>query len=148
MRAILQPILAEALARLSEWPDSEAVNNLALKLAEHHDTAKASGTLAEFKSACQDHPIAKIILEDPYVRRAFDKPRGYAGDAVMLDFIYKPGQVNASPLGCHTCRDDRASECTEHNLEEGLPRAQNSSCHGEKANSPSLFRRKRTHAGD
>jgi hypothetical protein len=99
MRAILQPILAEALARLSERPDSEAVNNLALKLAEHHDTAKASGTLAEFKSACQDHPIAKIILEDPYVRRAFDKPRGYAGDAVMLDFIYKPGPVNASPLG-------------------------------------------------
>ena len=102
MREILEPILTEAFVRLSERSDREAINYLALKLAEHHDTAKVSGMLAEFKSACQDHPIAKIVLEDPedpYVRRAFDKPRGYAGDAIMLDFIYKPGPVSASLLG-------------------------------------------------
>lgn len=34
------------------------------------------------------HPIAGPVLRDPFVRRAAEKPRGYAGDAVLLDFIY------------------------------------------------------------
>ena len=33
------------------------------------------------------------FLDDPYTRRGFEKPRGYAGDAVLLDFIY-----GAAPL--------------------------------------------------
>jgi extracellular factor (EF) 3-hydroxypalmitic acid methyl ester biosynthesis protein len=39
-------------------------------------------------SACRRHPLHKLLLEDPYTRRAFEKPRGYAGDAVMLDYVY------------------------------------------------------------
>ncbi|MEO8362008.1 MAG: hypothetical protein ABI672_18405, partial [Vicinamibacteria bacterium] len=50
----------------------------------------ASGPLwwAELKNA-QRHPLLKRLHEDPYQRRAFQKPRGYAGDAVMLDMIYE-----------------------------------------------------------
>jgi extracellular factor (EF) 3-hydroxypalmitic acid methyl ester biosynthesis protein len=33
-------------------------------------------------------PLASILKEDPLTRRAYEKPRGYAGDAVMMDFIY------------------------------------------------------------
>src|SRR5262245_35885831 len=32
--------------------------------------------------------LASILDEDPMTRRAHEKPRGYAGDAVMMDFIY------------------------------------------------------------
>jgi len=32
-------------------------------------------------------------LQDLFVRRAFTKPRGYAGDAVLLDFIYQHESV-------------------------------------------------------
>ena len=35
-----------------------------------------------------NHPLRDLIHEDPMTRRSFDKPRGYAGDAVLLDFIY------------------------------------------------------------
>ncbi len=37
---------------------------------------------------CRQHPLREIIHTDPFTRRAFDKPRGYAGDAKLLDFIY------------------------------------------------------------
>jgi extracellular factor (EF) 3-hydroxypalmitic acid methyl ester biosynthesis protein len=34
------------------------------------------------------HPIRTVVHEDPMTRRVFSKPRGYPGDAVMLDYIY------------------------------------------------------------
>ena len=37
------------------------------------------------------HPLLAQLHEEPYTRRAFEKPRGYAGDAVMLDFVYRHG---------------------------------------------------------
>ena len=40
-------------------------------------------------------PIFALCQEDPYTRRAFEKPRGYAGDAVMLDF-FRPRAVEGS----------------------------------------------------
>ena len=43
-------------------------------------------------SACMDsirqHPVSEFIKQDPFVRRAAEKPRGYPGDAVMIDYIY------------------------------------------------------------
>ena len=34
------------------------------------------------------HPIKEIIDSDPITHRSFHKPRGYPGDAVLLDMIY------------------------------------------------------------
>ncbi len=34
------------------------------------------------------HPLMDLLLQDPFTRRAFTKPRGYPGDAVTFDFIY------------------------------------------------------------
>jgi len=34
------------------------------------------------------HRVLDIVREDPFIGRSYAKPRGYAGDAVMLDFIY------------------------------------------------------------
>lgn len=34
------------------------------------------------------HPVTRYLHADPMTHRAFSKPRGYAGDAVMMDFIY------------------------------------------------------------
>ena len=36
-----------------------------------------------------NHPLRKIIHRDPRTSRSFEKPRGYAGDAVLLDYIYQ-----------------------------------------------------------
>jgi len=34
------------------------------------------------------HPLRALLHQDPFTLRAFTKPRGYAGDAPLLDFIY------------------------------------------------------------
>ena len=42
------------------------------------------------------HPLGELLHRDPFTRRGFDKPRGYAGDAVLIDYLYAtapPGQL-------------------------------------------------------
>ncbi len=41
-----------------------------------------------FASHALAHPIREYMHADPFTFRAFSKPRGYAGDAVMMDYIY------------------------------------------------------------
>lgn len=49
----------------------------------------------------RQHPLIDLIHEEPFTARAFRKPRGYAGDAPMLDLVYGEGAVPAglTPLG-------------------------------------------------
>lgn len=37
---------------------------------------------------CRQHSVKQIIHADPFTHRAFYKPRGYAGDAELMDYIY------------------------------------------------------------
>jgi extracellular factor (EF) 3-hydroxypalmitic acid methyl ester biosynthesis protein len=47
--------------------------------------------------------LLSVVHQDPFTHRAFTKPRGYAGDAVMMDFIYSQEEnwqnPEASELG-------------------------------------------------
>jgi len=36
----------------------------------------------------REHPLCKLLHEEPFTRRAFEKPRGYPGDAALLDDLY------------------------------------------------------------
>lgn len=59
---------------------------------------------ADVDSHVRTHPILPVSHENPFVHRCFTKPRGYAGDAVMLDFIYRhaanqPLAQQATPRG-------------------------------------------------
>lgn len=65
-----------------------SIDTLIQSLAQYRDLAKAEGSIDTFKNICQSHALHQILLEDPYTHRVFHKPRGYAGDAVMLDFMY------------------------------------------------------------
>lgn len=63
-----------------------------------------SSVWAELIPLVQNHLVSARFLEDPFTRWSFEKPRGYSGDAQLLDFIYGhasvAGLVNkASPLG-------------------------------------------------
>src|SRR4029079_5690378 len=48
-------------------------------------------SVEQWRALCQavaSHPFRTTLHEDPHVLRASKKPRGYAGDAVLLDYIY------------------------------------------------------------
>jgi extracellular factor (EF) 3-hydroxypalmitic acid methyl ester biosynthesis protein len=45
------------------------------------------------------HRVREVVHLDPLTKRAFSRPRGYAGDAVMMDYIYgrPPAELLHSP---------------------------------------------------
>jgi len=57
------------------------------KLTQLYNTANISD-LDNIRTIARNHPIFMLCQQDPYTNRAFTKPRGYAGDAVMLDYVY------------------------------------------------------------
>ncbi len=64
-----------------------AIDKLCIKLNQALASGWSNNELAEI---CGQHRLASALMLDPYTARATNKPRGYAGDAVMLDFIYRP----------------------------------------------------------
>jgi hypothetical protein len=43
---------------------------------------------APLRESLRAHPLHAMLMEDPSSARAFSKPRGYAGDAELIDFYY------------------------------------------------------------
>jgi SAM-dependent methyltransferase len=48
------------------------------------DAASWPQTIAQLRR----HPLFQQLMADPYLARCVNKPRGYAGDAVLIDMIY------------------------------------------------------------
>ena len=67
------------------------------------DRMRYSSTAADWqlqRKRVLEHGLLAVIHEDPMTRRSFEKPRGYAGDAVLLDYIYGLSQpTQASDVG-------------------------------------------------
>lgn len=59
--------------------------------------------------AREDRRIGAFVYQDPFTYRAFCKPRGYAGDALMMDYVYdihggREVIAQASAIGAGICR--------------------------------------------
>ena len=44
---------------------------------------------SEFQDYCFNHPIAEVLSEEPTVKQSLTKPRGYSGDADLIDYLYR-----------------------------------------------------------
>jgi SAM-dependent methyltransferase len=79
-----------------EMVDSGNVPSGMDRLLAYLRALRASHASTDWRELCRRvraAPIAKICLEDPFTRHARDKPRGYAGDATLLDFLYREPEL-------------------------------------------------------
>jgi hypothetical protein len=63
----------------------------------HLQTQSAPPVWQQFaRTGWQAHALRGLLHQDPFTRRAYEKPRGYAGDAVLLDYLYGVKPIRAS----------------------------------------------------
>src|SRR5688500_6773533 len=80
-------LLNEVYAKLMAGQVIEGMNDLILGLQARRSNASDQEWM-EIVSFCMRHPLRDLLFEDPFTHRAYNKPRGYAGDAVLLDLVY------------------------------------------------------------
>ena len=96
----LSRVLDLAVVHLESCGGEACLARLTPELDRLYDAYDASEQTAEFKRQCREHDVFRLFQLDPYTHRSTSKPRGYAGDAVMLDYVYSqqcPPQVD--PIG-------------------------------------------------
>lgn len=75
----------------SAQPDAEHVKEAVNKLFHGLRALRQSAAEDQWKEMIRvgrSHPLCEYVHQDPFTSRAYSKPRGYAGDAVMMDYIY------------------------------------------------------------
>lgn len=97
-------IINVAMQRLSSTQNrADAVKWL---IAQLHDVRLKYGPAVWQKLApiIRSHSSAEILQQCPFTKWSFDKPRGYSGDATLIDFIYQHPAIaeevaKTTPLG-------------------------------------------------
>ena len=84
-------------------PVNEAMNRLCAGLHSLRSPMPVE-TWGDFRKLAAAHPLREIMHQDPFTKRSFTKPRGYDGDAKLLDFMYREPLMawhiaNATELG-------------------------------------------------
>lgn len=82
----------------------EEMDQLVGGLAEMRRRSSSDEWNAFCRVDCVGHPVRFLVHQDPLTERAYFKPRGYPGDAVLLDLFYgedgvRPYVDEATPLG-------------------------------------------------
>jgi len=82
----------------------EGMENLVLGLKKLRQKATPLEWELFCRTECISHPVRFLVHQDPLTERAFFKPRGYPGDAVLYDLFYGAEGVetyveNATDLG-------------------------------------------------
>ncbi len=98
-----EQLLASVQRRFEANDVANAISSLESGLSEirKHVSSDEWGKVCQL---CVAHSVSKFVYQDPLTRWAYEKPRGYAGDAVLMDFIYRwpsiePEIAAASELG-------------------------------------------------
>lgn len=80
-------LLSDVEKQIQDGESDGGLLNLILVLKRNRDEMVA-GEWKAFVAAARLHPLCQLLHNDPFTHRTFHKPRGYAGDAEMIDYIY------------------------------------------------------------
>ncbi len=92
-------LLDQTRAHISTGAFSAGMNSLALGLQELRNGLSPTSWEQFIQAQVLPHPVTRLIHQSPFTGRAFSKPRGYPGDAVILDFIYGQLPVTQEEYG-------------------------------------------------
>lgn len=100
LAARLTVLLDDAAAHIDRGQSVNAFRLLGAPLSALWAEARGSSRTDEALALVRAHRLFALVRQDPYTERAATKPRGYAGDAVMMDYVYR-GQApeGTSALG-------------------------------------------------
>jgi hypothetical protein len=97
----MEPRVLDRLSdRIREGERGEAYDCV---LAYLQKTRRQAGTKSWKSCAAvfREHPLHRLLCQSPLYRRAFEKPRGYAEDGILLDLLcgIEPLPAGVSPVG-------------------------------------------------
>lgn len=84
--ALILDLASQAFAR--GRPAAQTVHRLAGRLHELRRKV-APAVWQKLVPLAQQHRVAEYLIQDPFTRWSVEKPRGYSGDAGLLDIYYK-----------------------------------------------------------
>jgi hypothetical protein len=94
-------LLDETFGMLSDGDVAPAMEQLVLGLHRLRSLPRSEWTL--FKANWAHHPVARVILQDPFTAWSYRKPRGYPGDAQLLDYIYGADNIHGDVAAATAC---------------------------------------------
>jgi SAM-dependent methyltransferase len=108
-----EEILDKCLRRLEAGRVRDGMLGVVFDLCDLRLDSELEDWKSWVETECLTHPVFELIHQDPFTARSYDKPRGYAGDAIMLDMIYFPERTDFSQVtelgraiyGCSTQSD-------------------------------------------
>lgn len=74
----------------------DGMNALVDELYERYTTSSTTEWAQLVQYELIPHPVCKLLLQDPLTSYSFRRPRGYAGDAHLLDRVYFPECIDFS----------------------------------------------------
>ncbi len=83
-----QEILDHSFQLLQEGKTEQGLNRLNFSTWKLKNSMSQDEWAGFCKDKCHNHNVLKILHKSDISKRAFEKPRGYAGDAVLMDNIY------------------------------------------------------------
>ncbi len=87
LKQLGDPLLDDVHEMLNSGRTDEGMDKLMFGLLHLRQTF-AGEWQAFVKDSCRQHPVKDLLHKSPFTHRAYHKPRGYAGDAVMMDYVY------------------------------------------------------------
>lgn len=101
-------VLESAVEEIKQGKIVSAFRRLHAPLSAIWSKARAADLAESIRYECHNHHLFSLVQQDPFTNRAATKPRGYAGDAELLDYMYqcippeRAGELGKAIFRCTT----------------------------------------------
>ncbi len=92
-KTLIDRVLDKSLEDFKNEDFISGVHNLCVRLGKLLQTHGTDTFREWIKEYCLAHPVSHYLMQSPFTKRCFDKPKGYAGDATLIDYIYRIGEL-------------------------------------------------------